>query len=52
MVVDFAIGEVVSNRDIIDTFHCANMGGMRRLKATGTLVIVSAHTKMYHDKWY
>ncbi len=52
MVVDFAIGEVVSNRDIIDTFHCANMGGMRRSKATGTLVIVSDHTKMYHDKWY
>ena len=29
------------------------MGGMRRSKTTGTLVIISDHTKgLYDDKWY
>lgn len=29
------------------------MGGMRRSKTTGTLVILSDHTKgLYDDKWY
>ena len=48
----FKIGEIVSNRDIIDTFKCANMGGMRRSYATNTLVVVSDYTKgLYYDKW-
>ena len=52
MVVDFAIGDVLTNKDLTEIFHCGNMGGMRRSKATGTLVIISDHTKMYDDKWY
>ena len=52
MVVDFAIGDVLTNKDLTEIFHCGNMWGMRRSKATGTLVIISDHTKMYDDKWY
>lgn len=31
----------MKNADIVDTFKCGNMGGMRRSKTTNTLVIVS-----------
>ena len=38
---------------MVDTFKCGNIGGMRRSKATNTLVIVSDYTKgIYHDKWF
>lgn len=48
----FSINSKVSNADIINEFKCANMGGMRRSKATNTLIIVSDHTKgLYDDKW-
>lgn len=48
----FEIGKKVKNSDIIDEFKCANMGGMRRSKATNSLVIISDHTKeLYEDKW-
>lgn len=46
------IGQILKNADIVDAFKCGNMGGMRRSKATNTLVIVSDYTKgIYHDKW-
>lgn len=46
------IGQVLKNADIVDTFKCGNMGGMRRSRRTNTLVIVSDYTKgIYHDKW-
>lgn len=49
----FAVGSVVTNAEITETFKVGNMGGMRRSKATGTLVIISDHTKgLYDDKWY
>ena len=48
----FSVGDVVTNEELYRTFRCGNMGGMRRSKATGTLVIISDHTKMYADKWY
>lgn len=51
-ISDLKIGDIVTNKDICEAFHCGNMGGMRRSKATGTLVIISDHTKMYDDKWY
>lgn len=48
----FEIGQILSNSDIVNTFKCGNMGGMRRSKATNTLVIISDYTKgIYHDKW-
>ena len=49
----FAVGATVTHKEICDEFHCGNMGGMRRAKATNTLVIISDHTKsLYDDKWY
>lgn len=46
------IGQILKNADVVDTFKCGNMGGMRRSKTTNTLVIVSDYTKgIYHDKW-
>ena len=37
-----SIGQILKNSDIVDTFKCGNMGGMRRSRTTNTLVIVSA----------
>lgn len=46
------IGQVLKNNDICNIFKCGNMGGLRRSKATNTLVVVSDYTKgLYHDKW-
>lgn len=47
-----SIGQILKNSDIVDTFKCGNMGGMRRSKTTNTLVLISDYTKgIYHDKW-
>lgn len=46
------IGQILKNADVVKTFKCGNMGGIRRSKITNTLVIVSDYTKgIYHDKW-
>lgn len=46
------IGQILKNHDIVEIFKCGNMGGMRRSKATNTLVIITDYTKgLYHDKW-
>ena len=48
----FVIGDIISNAEMIETFKIGNMGGMRRSKKTGTLVIISDNTKkLYNDKW-
>lgn len=48
----FYIGQEVTNADIVTTFKCGNMGGMRRSHETNTLVIVSDYTKgPYFDYW-
>ena len=48
----YKIGQIVSNVEIVDTFGCGNMGGMRRSHSTNTLVLVTDYTKgLYHDKW-
>lgn len=39
------IGQILKNSEIVETFKCGNMGGMRRSKTTNTLVIVSDYTK-------
>ncbi len=52
-ISELKIGNIYSNSDIIETFRCGNMGGMRRSKKTNTLVIVSDHTKgLYDDMWH
>lgn len=49
----FEIGQTVTHADIITEFQCGNMGGMRRSKATNSLIIISDHTKgLYEDKWF
>lgn len=52
-IPSFSVGDVVTNNEITKAFKVGNMGGMRRSKKTGTLVIISDHTKgLYDDKWY
>ncbi len=49
----FEIGQTVTHSDIIAEFQCGNMGGMRRSKATNSLIIISDYTKgLYEDKWF
>lgn len=46
------IGDHITNNELCRLFKCGNMGGMRRSKKTGTLIIISDHTKnFYHDEW-
>lgn len=48
----FNIGDVVSNARMTEAFKVGNMGGMRRSKTTGTLVLISDNTKgLYRDQW-
>ncbi|PAB61355.1 HNH endonuclease [Anaeromicrobium sediminis] len=45
-------GDVIDNSQLADIFKCAPQGGMRRAHKTGTLVIVSDHTRaIYEDRW-
>lgn len=46
-------GQILTNNDLYELFQCGNNGGMRRSRATNTLVLISDHTKsLYDDKWY
>lgn len=46
------IGQEITNGELTTLFQCGNMGGMRRSKRTGTLVIISDDTKkLYKDRW-
>ncbi len=46
------LGDKITNADVVKIFACGNMGGMRRSKKTGTLVIISDETKgLYRDEW-
>ena len=38
------IGQILKNADLVDTFKCGNMGGMRRSKTTNTLVLITDYT--------
>lgn len=54
MVFDpgISIGAELTNEEMRTLFRCGNMGGMRRSKQTGTLVIISDETKgLYRDVW-
>jgi len=44
--------EVLTNKEISDRFAVGNMGGMRRSKKGGLLVLISDPFKgLYHDRW-
>lgn len=46
-----SIRQILKNSDIVDTFKCSNMGGMRRSKTTNILVLITDYTKgIYHNK--
>lgn len=48
-----AIGSVITNKQLSAMFKVGNMGGMRRSKATGSLVLICDNTKgLYHDQWH
>ncbi|MBE7721094.1 MAG: HNH endonuclease [Lacrimispora celerecrescens] len=47
-----SVGKELTNNEMRELFKCGNMGGMRRSKQTGTLVIISDETKgLYRDVW-
>lgn len=46
----FKIGQTVTHAELINEFRCGNMGGIRRSRATNSLVIISDHTNKY-IKW-
>lgn len=49
---ELKVGDIISNKKLMNIFKCGNMGGMRRSRTTNTLVIISDHTKsLYKDKW-
>ena len=46
------LGDTLTNDELRTLFKCGNMGGMRRSRQTGTLVIISDDTKsLYKDEW-
>lgn len=46
------IGKIYSNKDIASVFKCSLMGGMRRSKATNSLVLIAKHDNpLYDDVW-
>lgn len=48
----FGIGDVVSNRDIMNTFKCACEGGIRYSSRTGTVIVVRNNAESaYPGKW-
>ncbi len=45
-------GDILTNRQLQDIFHCSPQGGMRRSRKTNSLVLISNHTQEnYHDRW-
>lgn len=51
-VDNLIVGEIYSNNEIVSTFNCSNMGGMRRSKATNSLVLIAKHVNpLYDDQW-
>ena len=49
----FNIGQAFQIKNYIPSFSAQNTSGIRRSKATNTLVIICNHTKsLYDDKWY
>ena len=50
-IAELQIGMVLNNQELVETFQCSPQGGMRRSKRTGTLVLTTDCTKLYHDRW-
>jgi len=55
-IEDMVIGNIYNHSEIINTFKCATMGGMRRSKKTNSLVLITKHQEkhagdIYEDEW-
>lgn len=49
-LLDIKINQKFSNEDLVNTFKCANLGGMRKSKKTNSLILIINHTKnIYKD---
>lgn len=45
-------GQIIKNSELCAIFRCANQGGMRRSRATNTLVLISDRTKpTFQNRW-
>lgn len=52
-ISDLEIGRIYNHADIVETFQCGNMGGMRKSNKTNTLMLICDHTKgLYDDMWH
>ena len=52
-ISDLKIESIYNHSDLVETFQCGNMGGMRRSRKTNTLLLICDHTKgLYDDVWY
>lgn len=46
------IDQTISFEELKATFGCSGQGGMQRVRATNSLIVISNHTKgLYHDRW-
>ena len=48
-ISDLHVGENYTNQEIVETFKCGNMGGMRRSKQTNTLVLIAKYDQCYRN---
>ncbi len=46
------LGKIYSNKEICAIFGCGNMGGMRKVNATNSLILITDPSKgIYEDRW-
>jgi restriction endonuclease len=55
-IKNLAVGNILTNRELMDRFKVSNSGGMRRGHQTNSLVLVhnttsSTTDSIYHDEW-
>lgn len=46
-----AVGTVLTNRELADTFRCSPQSGMRRSLRTNSLVLTTSRDGLYLDRW-
>lgn len=45
-------GQILTNKEVAETFLCSTQGGMRKSNRTDTLVLISNHIEsVYSDRW-
>jgi len=56
LIKNLTVGNILTNRELMDLFKVSNSGGMRRSHRTSSLVLVhnttsSTTDSIYHDEW-